>query len=325
MRERSNKKKHVEGITRCGTAFERHLHEGIVDLDKGYEDDPLITIYKLEDILPQLNNYLPPVRQSGQWISLVTKGAGEKSIADHYFEIRDHTLFLAGKRASQSSRYYFPHVQGYTVIFDIEKLSSLLHKGGIIRERKVLTALLRPYLYLTTNQSQRLAEIMNAIYEEKIHAKGAVTELMALKIAELLIQCDRLFERERLIRHDNQHFPVLQKFLSLVDENVHRQHRSTFYHRTLDLQASQLNMILRSHGMGNSGEIIRNKLITDMKLLLHTTRLSVGAIANALGFNSARSCSQYFTRNTGISPSTFRGNQDAVIRTLGDQVRPKRF
>lgn len=317
MSVRSKKSKQAADITRCGTAYERHLSEGIVDLDKGYENDPLITVYRLEEILPQLNNFLPPVRQSGQWITLVTKGAGEKSIGDHQFEIRDHTLFLAGKRAPQSSRYFFPNVTGYTVIFDVEKLSTLMYKGGIIRDRKVLTSLLQPFLYLSKSQSQRLAELMNTIYDEKLAGGGAITELMALKIAELLINCDRLFERYRLIRHDVQHLPVLDRFLSLVEEHVHHEHRAAFYRRELELQAAELNMILHEHSLGSASSIIRDKLINDMKLLLNSTRLSITAIANSLGFNSARSCAQYFTRNTGLSPSAFRGDQDAVVRTIG--------
>lgn len=316
MSKGPNKKKNKGGMARCSTVYHRHFSEGIVDLDKGYEKYPLITVYKLEDVLPKLDHFLPPVRQSGHWLTLVTKGAGEKTIGDHHFEIRDNTLFLVGKRAVQSSRYYFPKVNGYTVIFDAEKLSKLLYKGTIIRDRKVLKGLLLPFLYLNIEDANRLAAIMEAIYRERDAGEEKVTELMALKIAELLIICDRLFERSRLIPKVGLRQPTLEKLLSLVDEHVHQQHSAGFYRDQLEMQGRKLNSILREHALGTTSDIIRNKLITDMKLLLTFTRLTIGSIANSLGFNSAQSCSRYFSRNMGISPSGFRANQNAVIRTM---------
>jgi len=306
--------------TRCGTAFERHLSEGIVDLDKGFEQDQLVSIFKLEDILPAMKNFLPPVRQSGHWITLVTNGEGQKTIGNHHFDIRRNTLFVGGRRIPQSSRYYFPKVTGYTLIFDLERLRSLVYKGSIIHERKILRRPLKPFVYLNESDARRTAALMFEIYEEQKANGEKVTELMALKIAELLIRCDRLFERERLIAPESGFPPVLEQFVSLVNEYAHKEHRLSFYIRELNLSQSRLNRLLKRHSKETAAAYVRKKLIAEIKLLLTNTRLSISAIAGFVGFSSAQCFTRYFIRNTGMSPSAFRGRQDAVVRMMDNQA-----
>jgi len=306
--------------TRCGNAFERHLVEGIVDLDKGFEQDRLVSIFKLEQILPAMKNFLPPVRQSGYWITLITHGEGEKTIGNHRFDVRNNTLFIVGKRVAQSSRYYFPKVTGYTLIFDLDMLCSMLYKGSVIRDRKIIRGTVKPYVYLSETDALRTADLMSEIYQEQKAGTEQVSELMSLKIAELLIRCDRLFEREQLLTPHDHCPPLLEKFETLVDEHAHKEHRPAFYLRELNLSEYRLNTLLKRHSKTTVAAYIRKKIITQTELLLVNTKLSISAIAGFLGFSSVQSLRRYFIRNKGMSPEAFRGHQDAVVRMLNDQA-----
>ncbi|WP_338119829.1 helix-turn-helix transcriptional regulator [Paraflavitalea pollutisoli] len=74
----------------------------------------------------------------------------------------------------------------------------------------------------------------------------------------------------------------------------------------LHMSPSYLSDMLRTLTGQNAQQHIHDKLIERAKEQLSTTRLSVGEIAYALGFEHPQSFSKLFKTKTNLSPLVFR-------------------
>jgi YesN/AraC family two-component response regulator len=159
---------------------------------------------------------------------------------------------------------------------------------------------------LSIKQSAVIKDIFEAILTE--HATGlcAKQEMIALKLLELLIACDRLFSFNEHDTGGVPYHPMVERFHELVEREYIANKSVKYYAETLNVHPNYLNFILKKYSGSSAKESINNRIIQESKLMLSYSCLIIKEIAYQLGFDDANYFSTFFQKYTGTSPVLFR-------------------
>lgn len=286
-------------------AFKGHKKNKIINLDERVGKKLDSFIVRLERIAePDLE--IPPYQQSRFTIIYITKGKGEKVVGASTVHIKNNTLLIIPSNVASSS-IYRNTLKGYYLSINP---NCFLQKGfpwDMVLKMDLLNPHITPYFYADAKTAKHIEQILETLLHEVHHKKKNKEFLIAGKILELIILCDRMLwvEKERLA---NRQPPLVIRFISLIQEHFKKQHSVSFYAERLHVHPNSLNAATRK-SLGQSAKAtIDLKLINESKYLLHQTGLSVKQIAYELGFESASNFFRFFKRHTGNSPLSYRQN-----------------
>lgn len=295
-------------IQKYSQAFVRYGKDGIIDLDKRLKNKPDFEVCRLEDAVNSVKGIVPPCRHSTYWIVLVKKGCGEKRIADQVFEITDHTLFIVPARTVHSSKYRSTDCSGYLLSFDVTFLLKSSFSMQCIFNRKALNCERQPFLRL--NKRQELTAV--CLFEDLLKVShGEIpggSEMLAVKMLELLIYCDELFEKTNHVADRATQHPLIEQFKDMLGRNYHLERGVQYYADALNVHPNYLNFLSKKHVGMSAKEFIDRLVVTESKYLLVNLSLRIKEIANRLGFDDPNNFSTYFQKHAGSSPLTYRSS-----------------
>src|ERR1700761_7138122 len=130
--------------------------------------------------------------------------------------------------------------------------------------------------------------------------------MIAIKILEILINCDRLFSQAEQIVNERFYHPVVERFNSLLEANFTKERTVALYAAALNIHPNNLNFLIREHTGISAKQTINNRIITEAKYLLAHSDQNIKSIANQLGFEEAHNFSTFFRKNAGISPLAYK-------------------
>ncbi|AYL96575.1 helix-turn-helix domain-containing protein [Mucilaginibacter celer] len=286
--------------------YTKYRDEGIIDLDRRLRHKFDFHIYRLEEVIPLINGDVPPTRQTPYWMVLVKHGSGQKSIGQFNFPIKDNTLFVVPKRVMHWSKYSSLDCTGYVMVFGIEYFLKTSFPKQCLANRKVLKTADRPYLHLSDSQADAIAATFESIMNEHTFNLPEKREMIAVKVLELLIQCDRMFAEAQLIGSEIKLHPLVEQFADLLDDNYHIHRDVQFYAQALNVHPNYLSQLLKKHNGFSTKESIDNRIIIESKLLLSNSAFIIKEIANRVGFEDPNNFSTFFQKHTGTSPLAYR-------------------
>jgi len=291
--------------------YRKYLDDKIIDMDKRMKHPFNFQIYSLETAVPYVNYTVPPSRQTPYWIVLVKKGSCEKSIGSFTFQVKEQTLFIVPKRVLHSSNHWSADISGYVLLFNIDFFLNVAFPKHLISNKKVLKNSIRPYLYLDAPQTKQLSDMFETILQERSGTERERKEMIAIKILEILINCDRLFSRAEQIGNERYYHPVVERFNSLLEANFMKERMVNLYASALDIHPNNLNFLVREHTGNSAKQTINNRIITEAKYLLTHSGENIKSIANQLGFEEAHNFSTFFKKNAGVSPLAYKASLTA--------------
>jgi AraC-like DNA-binding protein len=97
-------------------------------------------------------------------------------------------------------------------------------------------------------------------------------------------------------------------FLSLITVHIHKEHTVQFYADSLCITRGHLARILKENGNRNPKLIIETALCEAAKQLLQNSSLTTYAIAEMLHFSSASTFTNFFKKQTRMTPSEYRNS-----------------
>jgi AraC-like DNA-binding protein len=292
--------------------YHKYLNDKIIDVDKRMKHQFSFQLYTLENAVPRVNGVVPPSRQTPYWIALFKKGDGEKTIGLHTFPVKNNTLFIVPKRVIHSSTYFSTDCEGYVLLFNIDFFLNNAFPKHLIADRKVFKNSIRPYLYLDDAQMEKLLGLFTSIDNEQSANELEKNEMIAIKILEILINCDRLFTEAEQVGDTAYYHPIIEKFNELLDTNFTREKTVGFYAKALHLHPNSLNFLVKKHTGVTAKQSINNRLLTEGKYLLTHTDDTIKEIANQLGFEEAHNFSTFFRKYTSLSPLAYKAGARTV-------------
>ncbi len=168
---------------------------------------------------------------------------------------------------------------------------------------------------LSETQFETIEKLYHFIHEQyltdspyKNQVIGSLMVTLLLKIKEYFFQnYNPIYEGNRSSRIVKTFKRNLENhFRELVSGKVDKQLRVQDYADMQYLHVNYLSNVISSKTGKSISTWIAGKTITEAKVLLQDTDLSIKEIANKLGFLEASHFSGYFKKNTSLSPAEYR-------------------
>lgn len=156
---------------------------------------------------------------------------------------------------------------------------------------------------------RKLRNITELILDE-IQNTDDYSEDIVLNLLHLfLLESRRIFDQQnQSTKEESDSTPdtTIIKFKQLIEENYITQKNVTPYAEMLNMNPSCLNELTKRTTGITAGELIRNRVIGEIKKLLYSSSLSGKEIAFDLGFDDPAYFSRFFRKYTGLTLKEFR-------------------
>lgn len=160
----------------------------------------------------------------------------------------------------------------------------------------------------------QLITLCQLMYESYSGEKKDMTFIIHL-LAAFLSRLEA--ENKRNLTTDNgtgnNQLVTFNNFLKIVEENFTRQLSVDFYAEKLFMSVRNLNLICHAIFNKSVSEIVENRRLIEAKKLLTHSTLSVSEIGYELGFNEKAYFTRVFTKKTGVNPTQFRSEMQALL------------
>lgn len=289
-------------------ALRREGRENVIDFDDVFSLKFELQAHRFEDILAGTNRTIPPNRWSHHRVWLIKKGSGEFISGIYKFTAVKNTLVIIPARVTTSSRNWGPDVEGYILLFNVAFFLQNSFPSQHIESKKILHRSLQPYVHISDEQAAEISGLFETILRERLNSGHGNNELVALKVLEMLIMCERIFDEQLHFAENLPTIDLISRFCHLVDEHVAQQRKVSFYASELHVHPNYLNAVVKKHTGFTAKESIQNRLLLEIKYLLHSTNLSVKEISAKLGFSDPNYVSTFFTRLEKVSPTNYRAS-----------------
>lgn len=286
--------------------LQKYSGNDVLNLDDKFIHKFEFFVQTYEEIMQQIGNYVAPHKWSYYRIGLITQGSADYICGIYKFKGVKNTLVMIPARVINTSTNWTPNVAGYLVVFNLDFFLQNQFPHKYIENKRILQPSVQPYIRLTEEQANEVEFIFKTILREKQTDDPHKSELIALKIIELLILAERLYSTTHNVDSDHTVLETVKKFSDLVEINFTKFRSVAFYASQLNIHPNYLNTLVKSQTGFTAKESILSRLILEAKYLLQTTNLSIKEIASKLGFDDANYFTSFFKRCEKIAPAAYR-------------------
>jgi len=165
-----------------------------------------------------------------------------------------------------------------------------------------------PFIELTPGQSSNIQDIIAEIKTEMQSEDGNTEEMLRILLKLIILKSTRIWKLQHQLTDSNQDTDVqfLRKFSQLVERNYKTHHTVADYAEMLFITPKSLSKKIGLLSSDTPNDIIKNRIILESKRLLAHTSMTVKEIAYSLNYEDDAYFVRFFTKNTGVSPTSFR-------------------
>lgn len=240
-------------------------------------------------------------------ILFITHGSGLYTIDNQKYEITTDSLFFLSPgqiheiEVSEdingfiflftSSFYHFNKTNAHK-IFELPFFYSL-HKEN------------HPYLHIANPTKNKLLDLFEQSIYEQNHLETDKEEALRALLDLILIHC----KREYPFSDENKPIKskiLVRRFKQLIEEKCFENISVTEYALLLHVTPNHLSETVKLITGRTSTELINDRMLMEIKLLLKETDLSISEIAFKLNFSDQSYFSKYFKKLTNSTPQAYR-------------------
>jgi len=288
-------------------ALLKYANETVLNLDEKFNHKFDFFMQAHEVVIDKVGNRIPPNRWSYYRIGLVTQGAADYIVGIYKFRAKKNTLVVIPPRVINTSTWH-AQSEGYLVLFNLDFFLQNQFPHKYIDNKRILQTSIQPYLELTDEQADIIESIFKTIIQEKKKDDPQQKELIAIKVIELLVHCERLYSKVQDFNQNKISLNITKKFSELVEMNFAKERSVAYYAQKLHIHPNYLNALIKSHTGLTAKESIQNRILLETKYLLHTTDLSIKEISNEMGFDDPTYFNVFFKRFENITPASYRAS-----------------
>ncbi len=196
--------------------------------------------------------------------------------------------------------------RGYLICF-AESFFSLRYNSNVLQQFGFLNSEVPPGLNLQRNNASKWYSLMALMFDEYTTQGSAQVLRSYLNI--ILNELDRCNKIAVVVDQVGVRLDKVLRFEKMVEEHYCEWKTPAAYAAKLYITTNYLNKLCQAYRNITAGELIRKRIVLEAQRLLHYTHLSVGEIADQLGFESLSYFVTFFKKNTGVTPETFRKNR----------------
>lgn len=164
------------------------------------------------------------------------------------------------------------------------------------------------FILLDEEQQRKLNLLLQVFIDEFADQDVIQRDMLQMILKRLIIIVTRLAKKQYLhnevLTHDK--LDILRKFNIMVEHNYRKEHTVQFYADQLNKSPKTLANYFAMYNNKSPLTVIQERIILESKRLLRYTDKSAKEIAYDLGYEDAAYFSNFFKKQTGLSPGDFR-------------------
>ncbi|WP_447643033.1 MULTISPECIES: helix-turn-helix domain-containing protein [Chitinophagaceae] len=245
-----------------------------------------------------------PHRHDHYTLMWITRGHGSQLIdGNEYDMLTDRVFFLHPGQVHSMLDF---DRDGWLLLFS-EVVYKLFLKYHPLEEYFGMMDLAgeKPYVDLTEKPKEIFESVFKLI-ETELSNKEAHEHIASHLISILLLTASKIFHAQKKQPEDNEAKDLVRRLKLLIEDNFRNMQHVHFYADKLHLQPRRLNDIVKNNTGQSVHEIIEERLLTESKILLSSSAMTVKEISYHLGFNDPSYFNRFFKRNTRQTPVQFR-------------------
>jgi len=166
------------------------------------------------------------------------------------------------------------------------------------------------HLFVKLNdQAQQKLQLLSDVFIDEFKTSDSIqNEMLLVLLKRLIIYVTRLARLgyAPVKKLQDERFHIIRKFNLLVEANFKSEHSVSFYAEQLCKAPKTLSNLFAIFNQKTPSHIIQERITVEAKRLLCYTDRSIKHITFELGFEDVSYFSNFFKKNTGVSPSDFR-------------------
>ncbi|MBV9961587.1 MAG: helix-turn-helix transcriptional regulator [Parafilimonas sp.] len=286
-------------------ALKKNAKDGVINLDEKFVQQFNFFAQKYENIIRITGNIIPTNKWSYHRICIVTNGFANYTCGIYKFKAVKNTLFVLPANIPASSEWS-DDGKGLAIVFNRDFFIQHKFSPAHFEDKTILQFTVPPCINVSDEKAGEVKKIFIEVLKEYESDNLHKYQLIALKVLELFIIIERLYEEKTALKNNGKNFDIIRKFTQLIEKNIRQHHGVTFYAAQLHIHPNHLNAIIKARTGLTAKECIQTRLLLEIKFLLHSTNMSIKEVANQLGFGNPYYLTVFFKRYQGISPAAYR-------------------
>jgi AraC family transcriptional activator of pobA len=274
-------------------------------------------VFHIEDIMSHARKNpkapMPYNRRAYYKISLI-KGRNKAEYADKVIEIENNALLFATPRIPYHWLPREENQSGAFCIFTAEFLQR--NKSGVvIDDLPIFQPGGCPIFSLSDSDADTVGLIFQRMFLEVSSEYAFKYDLLRNYVMELIHYGQKLQPTTSIHTVHNASERVTSLFIELLERQfpIETQFQklqlrtAKDYAERLSIHVNHLNKVLKETTAKTTTEIIAARVLQEAKILLKQTNWNISEIAYTLGFEEVAHFSNFFRKQTAMSPVGFRG------------------
>lgn len=242
-------------------------------------------------------------------IFIQNSGKAQISIDNEAFSLNEGCFIFL--RANQVREWVevTSNFSGFLLIFENEFIETFFNDDLFIHRfqyfESSLPAVLKcedKFLSETVYSCKRLTAELKNLQDDSHHYLRSL-------LYTLLIQINRKYIKKYNLSTKLYQDNVSLRFRKLLEENIRKKQSVKDYAHLLNISRSQLNKSIQSTSGKTASNVIRERLLIEIKRELLYSSKNISEIAYGLGFSDNSNFVRFYKTHTGQTPSGFRRDQ----------------
>ncbi|MDR9440279.1 MAG: helix-turn-helix domain-containing protein [Halomonas sp.] len=167
-------------------------------------------------------------------------------------------------------------------------------------------------------QAGRIATLVDQIGEEYCHPAPGRERLLEAFTEALFIEISRLADKRaaagitKRLQPQHRGLAHLQNYQALIEKQFRQQPSVERFAEQLGMTSAHLNLLCRRLADRSALQLLHERLLLEAKRQLTYTNMTIGQVADSLGFSEPAYFTRFFKRLTGLSPRDFRQRQSGT-------------
>lgn len=260
-------------------------------------------IAKVEQMLSFMKHAVPPVRTTTHSFIFITEGEANLLVGDQVYKIKKNE----GLFVPQGQVFSFDKKdqnKGYFCNFSNDIITNKLGEKNLYREFDFLTIWGNPKISLDVETAGFILNLMKRLYLK--YTQNGLKQLLVIQsyFIALLVEVNSIYETTELPK--NSRLDLTRRFKIKLYQYIREKQSVQDYAALLNISSNYLNKVLKETTGKSTNTWIQEVLISEAKLLLWQTNLSIKEVAFDLGDLDASYFSRMFKRRTGLSPRAYK-------------------
>lgn len=291
--------------------FLRNIPDILPVKNQGYENWSIRVIRRAPTTC---KNYLSPNRRDFYKIMYATKGIGLFTIGLKTYYIDRPTILFLHPNEIISWQKLNTEASGFICFFSRSMADTHPLLKAQMDKYQLFTDSTRSVIHLSATDIAELDRIFYQMEEvDTVHGGSLAEDAMQAYLLLLMIASTKTARYAAPdavtdeFRHIHDFFQLLEKETANINYNSPIRIRTAKeFADKLFVHPNHLNVLLKKHTGLNVSAHIKNRLLEESKVLLLRTDWTLQDIGYVIGFSDQPNFSQFFKKNTGMTPVEYR-------------------